>query len=282
MDDGKMDFRPVNSDHAIESATFGARVSFLIDDAAIFQLQAKLGQFRELLPYVNVQQVTIFDATGPVATPHASLMLNASMMRADGTAVWNLRISGYEIVVTCTRYSRWERIWSQARDLIMFAFAELSLLRPDVEISHVALTVTDKFLTETTSYDLAQLLKSNEFVAPFAYRSGPKWHSHTGWFQRLANPLDEIEVLNQLNLDARTETSFDAPDQSVSVTIVHTQQADVQKASKETELLDNGQRAWQRLDPTMRAMHMCNKAVLQNMLADQLVATIGLKGQSNG
>ncbi|WP_343683937.1 hypothetical protein [Asticcacaulis sp.] len=267
-----MDFQPINSDHAIESAVFASRFNVLIDDDDILALHAQMREYRDILPFVSLQQVSIIDASVPFPSAQQKLMLDASMLRADGTAIWNLRVSGYEAVVTCTRYSRWQKTWGQARQLILFVAETMKRRQTDVFLSNLALTVTDRFLASDQKYQLSDLFKINDFVPQFAYKRGPKWHCHTGWFEAPGG----FEVLNHLNIDARYDpeaSSFDSDGSTLS--ILHRQQANI-KALGETASLTT------TLDQTMQELHIQNKRVLECLLKEEVLNMIGLRGNENG
>ena len=142
------DFTPVHSDHAIESITFALSINRPISGSDVEKLFAHHSEIHEELPA----------ATGADNTPPSA---EFAYCRPDGSAVWLLRCAGSEITIHCTRYTRWNNAWPQARKYFHYALNCCSLNSNGVAYGSPSLHVVDLFVASKPSYDLYALLRKD-------------------------------------------------------------------------------------------------------------------------
>jgi uncharacterized protein (TIGR04255 family) len=259
-----MDFEPINEDHAVQSAVFS-----LVLDGPVSQIAIQgLGRRRDLISELPaVQNPEGFELSGVpgaggVPAPRRMLGVQLAHLRPDGTPAWALRMMGQEIAVECTRYTRWNRIWETARRYLKGALGEIPPGERARKIAILGHTVVDQFIANRDEYDLSDLLKKNRFLADNAFRAGPTWHNHVGWFESVENSQ---AWLNQLNIDALRDNSG-----QLLVQITHNQEMRF-VSSFELSAVDSF------LDDTMNRLHVQNKIVLDELLTPNMAKKIGIR-----
>src|SRR5262249_22427285 len=118
-----MSFRPAGSDHAVVSNVFTLALDTPLAENAINQLKTKPAPWSEMLPAAR-------DAAGLEVAVQDGMprqggggVFELFFQRPDGTATWLLRVGGQEISVECNLYTRWDRVWDQAKGLLEQAMA---------------------------------------------------------------------------------------------------------------------------------------------------------------
>jgi uncharacterized protein (TIGR04255 family) len=185
-------------------------------------------------------------------------------MSGAGHLEWLLRIEEAETAVHCTRYTRWDDVWAQARRFLGLVFGQLS---PAPPITHLGLRYIDRFFYEgeraACRADLL-LRTDSDYLTRKAHSSGVHWHVHSGWFDSWQAPWKRC--LNQLNVGAA-----DVEDR-LAVTIDHNNFAELLEPLPVTpSTLESGPIA-----AAMETMHRNNKAVLANLLIPEMARQIRL------
>jgi len=103
---------------------------------------------------------------------------------------------------------------------------------------------------------------------PRAFKSGSRWHCHTGWFEQGATGED---ILNQLNIDSGRHILDGA--QVIIVSIDHTQ---ILRATKPNQLAAYGSGSSQELEKLVQHFHADNKNVLASLLTKTMNTRINL------
>jgi hypothetical protein len=263
-----MDFDPVSGEHAVQSAVF----TILLDGPAQPSAIAAVRSSKELvaeLPAIQTPQVFNLQIGGPQASLGSvrDAGIQLSHLRPDGRPAWALRLMHNELVVECSRYTRWERVWSTA---LKYLSLVLNILRaqpdPTQKVLVVGHAIADAFRAKREPCDLRTLLKSGPLLPERVFESGPTWHSHIGWFDSSDAFQLKSPVLTQLNVDA-TRT----PEKVLQVQISHNEELRCSAPVAIPTVL-------QGLDGIMRNLHISNKAVLTELLTKEMAARIALIG----
>jgi hypothetical protein len=205
-----MILEPINDDHAIEEVVFGCILNRRILPADVRQLISLHDGLADELPAV----------AGGDDPPN----LQFSYFRPNGTATWALLLADGSVAVSCTRYTRWDRVWASAQQYLLVG---LGALRDSEKTAATAtaLTITDRFQARSDPPSVANLLVPSDLLMPGAFTIQSDWHSRVGWF-------DEAhlggKVLNHVNIDLRREPFLDTETRQQqlrpTVTVVHVQQ----------------------------------------------------------
>ncbi|MCP1931789.1 hypothetical protein [Bradyrhizobium elkanii] len=259
-----MDFRPINSDHAVQSASFSLILDGPISPAAVQALSRRRDLIAEL-PAVQNPEAFEFNMGASGAAPQPKRMSGVQLahLRPDGTPAWALRMMGPELAVDCSRYTRWARIWDTARGYLeggIRAIVDAGVRRKVAVLGHV---VADQFEASRANYDLRDALRENRFLASMAFGAGATWHNHVGWFEPVHD--SSRSWLNQLNIDVFREPTT----ARLLLQITHNQEIRLQPPVDIENISD-------LIDETMNALHSQNKRVLGDILTNEMAKQIGL------
>jgi uncharacterized protein (TIGR04255 family) len=266
------EFTPLNEDHAIQAVAFVLSLDRPLQASTIEGVQRHHHLWREELPALQIPQGVeiVVSPSGPTQRPISNSVL-FSFLRPDGTPTWVLRFSEAEVVVECSRYTRFDRVWGAAYKYLTSAIELLRSHEPSQSVPSIALQVVDKFQAPAEPYDLRKLFRPNRFLPSVIFEQSPVWHNHAGWFQSVGGH----NSLQRLNCDARREGKEEIPvmQRTVFISITHTQQLRYRtgKPINEPGLPHS-------LDQGMRSMHGMNKLVMVELLDAAVRNRIGLNG----
>lgn len=266
-----MSFVPINDDHAVQSVVFSVLCDRPLSQQTIAHVQINHSRWQPDLPAMQTPQMFGIEIGGGGAPRQVNGSgVEFSYLRPDGTPAWQLRFQGPIIEIECTRYTRWDRIWQQARRHLETALAVVveGSIDADVKIFGATLQYVDRFSTADANYDLSSLFNQNEYMPSRIFEHRDVWHFHQGWFD-YSNELGP--VLNNLNLDARYEPPENKS--QIFVNILHLQQLryteQLSIATFQTEMS-------KRLDAMMQSLHNKNKEVVGSLLDKNMGSKIGL------
>jgi uncharacterized protein (TIGR04255 family) len=255
-----MDFKPVNSEHSVQSVTFVLALDGMIPSSA-FQ-SVKLQELQRELPAVQTPEFEI-GAASSVRRIHG---IQFAHLRPDGTPAWALRILGNEITVECSRYTRWEKVWGVARQYFEAALAAAAAGERQRKVTAIGQNFIDVFVANRDKYDLQALLKPGDLLVTKAFTSSsPSWHSHIGWFEDKG-----ITWLNQLNIDA-VQRPDPSAEQRLHIQITHNQRLGMNPP------LALSDEVMAVLDAAMEKLHIQNKGILRQLLSRPMQKQIGLE-----
>jgi uncharacterized protein (TIGR04255 family) len=267
-------FHPVNDDHAIERVAFSITFDREFDEEDIASLRRRHKLWHDDLP--ALREPTFFRIVlGPDAKPQATSAPAAefAVLRPDGSAVWSLRFVGSEVIVECSRYTRWEKIWTLAnkqlkKALDVLASPEAQDAAPRKAIK-ASLVVQDAFVTHQGIGDTAALIKPSSSLPEFIFSTGPQWHVHSGRFI----DTEGDGVLSIFNVEAVLQAIPFNDENTLRqrVSMVHVLSAD---CAQPVEPNDDVFIKW--LGDKMDQFHACNKAMLVELLDEQVAQKIGL------
>jgi uncharacterized protein (TIGR04255 family) len=257
-----MDFEPVSDDHAIEEVIFGCNLSRSVtpmDMRALFDLHS---QFSEELPAASLEN----DGSG---------RLQFAYLRPNGTPTWSLQVFDNNIVVVCTRYSRWAKVWATSRRYLATALGAIQDI-DKTEVLGFTLSVTDRFKSNKDKSQSSTLLRKNDWTMPAALGIDGAWHNHVGWFDE---GVPGWKILNHLNIDCRHGAQSRGSSDFVTkdISIRHYQQCRLQNPLKIYEVLREKSEV---LDFMPASLHRQNKAVLDKILTEEMKSRINLQGEA--
>jgi uncharacterized protein (TIGR04255 family) len=268
-----MPFRPINEDHAIQSASFAVALSRPLSWSSIEGLIKSPLEWRRDLPALDLSQTLEVQINQQTGAPVNRITrgVEFSHKRPDGSASWQLAILGSEIKVETTIYTRWKPTWAKAGDILLGVVGQLAALesaKAAISIQAISLLVGDVFLPEGDEPDYTELFVQSEHIPAGIFRKGKLWHSHTGWFvhRTVGN------VLNQLNIDVRNGIDeaiiVGVPDNRIRVIIQHNQ---VLRPHTPISFLADDQGEFERILLTeMPVMHENNKAITRDLLTEPM------------
>jgi uncharacterized protein (TIGR04255 family) len=266
-------FKPANSEHAVSSVTFAVNFAEDITDAAIDLVRANHHLWRTHLPASIPGGAVNIEMTPDGPKMHTNLGVAHAFLRPDGTPAWMLRVDTRQISIHCTRYTRWEKVASQAQEHLQTVLNLLKQNQFSFAISDFQLTFLDEFYWHGTldNYDLALLLKPYQAIADVAFSSGPVWHSHTAWFEQ----ANTSNTLIHFNVDGTREGISSFPsDATARVALLNVQSTRPNTPMQINEVVSNLNSA---IAKAMEDMHMRNKELLLKTLTPVAIEAINLK-----
>ncbi|MBY3080687.1 TIGR04255 family protein [Rhizobium laguerreae] len=261
-----MRFRPLNEDHAIESVKFSVAFSAGILGPSIMAVEQGHSLWRDSLPARSIADVSV-ESNGRSGSAPGVLF---SFLRPDGLPSWSMAVAVNRIDIECSLYSRWERVWAEARGYFVKVIEILSKSQPGLEIGAVELTVKDVFLATERDYPLNQLLKPSVRLPKFIFEAGQAWHANSGWFEVEANGMQR--TLHNLNCDATPD------DELTVINISHYQQGGM---TSPVNISANRAQLPETLEQRMSTLHKANKQLMVDILKDDMANRIGLGAANN-
>ena len=266
-----MSFTPINNDHAVQSLVISVIFEKPLGHGVIPYVQGQRDKWPEL-PAMNAPQTFSFQiGPGGVAPQNLGGQgLELSYQRPDGTPAWLMRFDATGLVVECTRYTRWDRVWEMARKFHHTALEVIqqSQQADDVGVAAVSLQYIDRFVGQAADNDFRTLFCESDIVAKSAFKFGDFWHQHTGWFDR-SHELGPI--LNNLNIDTNSDPA--SVDKSLSVGILHLQQL---RYTEKKSIADFCGSVNVVFDGVMQHLHVQNKSLISSLLSSDMAEKIGL------
>jgi uncharacterized protein (TIGR04255 family) len=259
-----MRFRPLNEDHAIESVKFSVAFSTGILSQSIMAVEQGHNLWLDSLPARSIADVSSESNGRSANAPGVSF----SFLRPDGSPSWSMAVAVNRIDIECSLYSRWERVWTEAKGYFVKAIEILSKAQPSLGIGAVELTVKDVFVATERDYPLNQLLKPSVRLPEFIFEAGQAWHANSGWFE--VNGMQR--TLHNLNCDATPN------DDLTIINISHYQQglmaSPINISAKQAQLFET-------LEQRMSTLHKANKQLMIDILKDDMAGRIGLGAGNN-
>jgi uncharacterized protein (TIGR04255 family) len=271
-----MSFEPINSDHAIQSCQFGFALSRAVKHTTLQSIFEAHPHWMQLLPAISMGNASEFEAEAvtPLSPTRSKQGLLSAYLQPNGSADWQFRIFHNQVDVICSRYTRWDHVWSQAKQLFGYALGGIQKNEKDLRVVSVGLRVVDHFSTGE-SYNLSELFKPNDLLPKSVYGSKRMWHCHLGWFDDPA----ESSNLSHINFDALHQTIVSGPGDEMERTIiqiVHTLQYRLTAdASDVTEWLVTAD-VIRKIERAMSDHHASNKSLLRALLHKSMADRIGL------
>jgi uncharacterized protein (TIGR04255 family) len=277
-----MAFKPINDDHAIQFVRFTLTFDRPLSPSEVRVIQTNHRLWRDDLPAISVPQgvaLQMNQHTGMVQ-PAPVVGVEFSLQRPDGSPAWALRFVGNEIVVECTRYSRWDRVWTNASTHFAKALTVAGASAASatvIELAAISLEVVDAFVSDETDMDLSSVIRTGPYISEHVFSCGPVWHLHHGWFTE----PESDPVLERLNLTATREEPSNgggAPAETIKLLIEHAQQ---KRLRNRIGLSENISATAQTIHAAMEIMHRKNKTLLSSLLVPGVAQQIGLAEEAS-
>jgi uncharacterized protein (TIGR04255 family) len=271
-------FRPINKAHAIVEVVWYIQFSGEFSKGALNKFLTLKGPLADDLPkFSEIQKFSFAITPQGAAAQHELGGLEFQRIKKDGSLGWMLRIQDNSISTHCLDYSTWTQSWQDASKYLHLALSNIE--GPDLPVSLVGLKYIDRFLYEgpADQLDMSKLLQGNsELLFPKAFRAGPLWHCHTGWFETVAGC--NSDCLNQLNIDAAYTTI--AGERKHTTTIDHNALVRFSQGEDKLQaIVGDSPNDTSQLNTIMNALHDGNKKVLANLLTAEMSERIFLKAK---
>lgn len=272
-----MNITPLHDTHAIESVSFGVEWQQPLPPAVMGALESVYeAALKKKLPSKKPVQQFAFEfnleSGGKSIQPAQAVGWTFERFAPDGRIERNLMLTPNTLAVTLHTYTRWEEVYATAADL-------MHPLLPLIAVSSGGFTVfglqyQDVF--RITGDDVAQfradmLLRQNSAMLPASvFQQKSLWHAHHGYFTEMPDE-PERRKLTVVNTDLIDENG----NRQVRILSVH--KTVFNSPLSDTEQLYAGDNP--PLHAAMHGMHSENKAVLRELLNDDMLARIHLNAE---
>lgn len=278
--DQNLNFLPINKAHAIVECTIFIEFLPVFTHAVRQKLVNLASRFTEKLPKSDVQKVVEQSVTMTPQGPQVSFKEELSgvelqRVKPDGNLEWMLRTTENIISVHCLDYTRWNKVWPQAKYYLDAAFEQIQ--GSESFVNAIGIKYIDRFVYQgqTQEYKISELFtEDSPLLANHLFKSGPLWHSHIGWFEEVEG-IDDLSCLNQVNIDA-TFANFSGLKKPVT-TIEHN--AILRTGQNKSDIsffTQNENPENSKFDQYMFILHNINKKVLSLLLNNDIKTRINL------
>lgn len=256
-------FRPINDDHAIESITFSILFQTIIPPNAIAELDRGHNVWRETLPAKARFDADVEHGGRAGKIPGIAF----SFLRPDANPIWLMQIAGTKIDVTCSLYSRWERVWGTSKELFVNVLDILSATNKSLLVGAVDMLVSDAFTKPASAKgDASALFRSSDLLPRFALSNQDSWHSHNGWVERITG---NVQTVHNLNIQATVS------EDATYMNVTHYQLRNTGVDRQVSELAGSG---FSQIDQMFSELHSANKKTIGSLIADHMLRRIGMGG----
>jgi uncharacterized protein (TIGR04255 family) len=257
---GKIQFQPLNDDHAIQSVKFAVFFTTGFGSQLIGAVESAHDQWRDGLPAMSAADINVESGGRSVRGPGVMF----AFVQPDASPNWSMHVAGNKIEIECFLYSRWDRVWKTAFDYFTKVMTVFLTQKVDVRPQGVELTVKDVFLTDR-SYTLGGLFKRRTNRLPeFMFECGDVWHCNTGWFE---GATEFSTHLNNLNCDAIPSGA------AIAINVSHFQRIGIEDSG---DLIRLAASKYKTIEDEMTKLHDNNKNLLTDILNREIAVRIGL------
>jgi hypothetical protein len=260
-------FQPVNDEHAVVECKFAIGFDKPLSGRSLHGIHTNKSNWIDLLPASGLMEMDVSDSIVQILEGPTSQAVYYATFRPDGSPVWSMRCGYNELMILCTRYTRWNPTWQLAKTLMSRALQAIVEFE-SVNIANIALYVEDAFLCHGDSYDVDRALNRGSWISDDVLNSGLYWHSNSGWFVKSDSGL----ILNHLNVGVSGGA------QSFKLRLVHQQQLRLEQSLTSSQ--DNLPFVSDFFEKVMGRLHMANKNVLGSLLHEELAYAVKLNGSS--
>ena len=265
---------PFAGRNAIAEASISIQFSAQFDATIAAAVDAIKKDFESEFPrFEPVQTLTLnFGPSAfplPATTP-AVAGFSLVKIKHDGTPGRIIRVIASSLSVHFLEYVSWKEAKPQTLDYITRCLQKLSLLERNPAAS-VMVRYVDRFTFDgpAEKATASELFRHNtKFLAPVILNSGARWHCNSGWIQPL---IEESTALHNLNIQSGAPAAGD-------VIVDHASLFAFRKPHHSISDLMNGVDVQPPLGKILDKQHDANVEMLTNLLAQEMLDTIGLKG----
>jgi uncharacterized protein (TIGR04255 family) len=240
-----------------------------INDATYAEVRKAGETFKELPGRSEIQGIRFGLGTGGALAGVANG--NAfHRSRPDGTVEDELRLDRFSITYRTMNYTRWDAVWRLARSYFERTAPHYART---ARVTAVGLNFVDKFVWVGTPSECRPnllLRPGSRYVVPHVYPAKDLWHSHTGIFERWD---DQTKRLMNVNVDCTDEAVANGQRRVIGIMSVLTDMLN-QTDYAPLELASEATLAF--LDERMQQLHVVAKALLGNVINDEMCKRIAL------
>ena len=145
----KLSYSPINDAHAIVEVVMFVHFAPDFGESTIRKLIGVEHDLKDELPKVTPIQKFVFGVSpehGSQIMQQQPIGIEMQSIRRDGSLEWMLRTTENTIAVHCLDYSRWDKVWQQAKGYLYKAFRHLE--GSGSFIGSVGLKYIDRFLCD--------------------------------------------------------------------------------------------------------------------------------------
>lgn len=256
-------FRPLNEDHAIESVKFTLLFTRPLGPKSIIAVERSHHLWQDALPAKSRLEVDVELRGRAVKTP--AIMFG--FLKPDASPVWSMQVGAHQIEVECSLYSRWQRVWETSRDHIRNVLQVLSKAQDQLLVSAMHLAVKDVFVSDDELVSTKELLRPSDKIPAYAFKVSGSWSTSSTW---LVDEDKEIRTWHACEVDAAMEPE----DARVEITHAQTRNTGV-----DLPIEGVSGDGFDKLDAMMEAMHLSNKALVSELLQQDMSDRIGLRSK---
>ncbi len=255
--------------HAIEVVNFVVNFSLPIDHADIRRFADKEGDFKELFPAISTPQVYEINLASPMEKmrqPSPVPIKELTYFASDGRPEWVAAFGDNRVSVSSRRYTKWDEIWPSAKKRLDALLSCVDTYKP---VHSIDFSVTDTFSAKTEHKALvpSNVFSANKYLPQILLEStDPRWDFNQGWFEDAAS-INQVLV----RIEGRGGIQNDRVIASISNSFS-------QRFGKSQAISDIKGEAEINLDQTFINFHDKNKRLLRDLLVDQLLIRMNLKG----
>jgi uncharacterized protein (TIGR04255 family) len=260
--------QPYNERNAIKNVAFALEFKEEAEESLIQSLIALYQETEHLnttLPRKQVHSTTLYSEIPSIPTTSKNLGgVTFDRLTPKGIPEWSIFLGGNVLVINCGDYTRWDKVWVQAKKYLNIVLPLLS----EKTFSLIALEYIDKFLISdiTEGKWQKELFKNDSKYLPSnIYTLEEPWHSRHGFFLKKDNEIGKI-ILNNIDVDYLIGHEED------SLLMMRTQhKTELQTLTKyNNNFLKN-------VELVIRESHDINKGIMKNILSKGACSEIDLE-----
>lgn len=262
--------------HAIEVANFSVNLGLAIDHADLRRFNEKSDELRELFPAMNsaeVLQISLGSAPNAAfRTPSPMPIQDLTFFASDGRPVWKGTFGENKVLVSCRKYTKWEKIWPEAKSRLDLLLGCIDPYKPVFSVDY---SVTDTFSALKTEEVLLapNIFKENRFVpTQILKNTDPRWDFSQGWFE-------DLQAQDQVLIRVECKSGIQNDQVLTSISNVHSQRFGAGLGAG--ELVKMPSTGGSRADMIFDSFHDRNKDFLKSVLVDDLLVRMRLKEAGN-
>ena len=204
-------FEPINRAHSILEASFNLGFVSSLEKSRREELIRGIRDNQELqafLPKVEELKVRAIQFQAEDVSPsyEDDFGFELKRFKEDGNPEWTLAVLPSGLSLRCLDYQRWKGFIRIVSVLLEEIFQD-STHGPSPLVESLSLRYIDAFIKrnkEGEDYQLSTLFRDNNYVNRKSFDSGYRWHSNSGWFEKISYDGRPLEYLNQLNVSSGT------------------------------------------------------------------------------
>lgn len=265
---------PAGGNHAIQNVAFVIEWPAPLSEGDYAELRkVHQGHLRQAFPIVETPQVITFNihpGLAPAMAPHLTNGLSLTRHRptAAGAVVsCSIQINPQNCLILVNDYTRWDEIWTNVTEWTNFL---LPVILRERHLGGIALQYTDGFewRGDPAEFKAEALFSPETSYLPFNVfgRSG-LWHSHHGFFA----DVDAAAGYKQLD-NVNVNLGEDPASLRRTVSIVTSHKVTFDKP------VWGAEQASVKIQELMGQLHATNKAVLKDLLLEEVQQKIKLFG----